>query len=344
MEEIIMWNYQNTALLQQNQLVQPAAAQGATLPTAFQTAPSVVYQPIFNTNVINKNIIGSPMFINKPVTAPLFQQTAYPQNIQTGLAPSVFQQQSINSGGFAPSVIQQQSINTGGFTPYLQQPAQTTIPIQQPIQQDNTGLVMQQFMDILLPILMQLIQSAQQQNIQQTPTVSPSPIQDSGTPVNIEQTEIEVIPKNNVNVTVDKLSANAGGLNTLIGLNRKTGEAKILFGNATSETGSATANLNLESKDDFELLLINDGWKQSAVKNAMDKDLKFEGGSLYSINDDGTKTLVSSKVLRSKETSADGVNHAQITTEENSEKVAFEDLWGGGDRDYNDLALKVNYN
>jgi|GEM_PF-4932422 len=147
-------------------------------------------------------------------------------------------------------------------------------------------------------------------------------------------------------IEVEKVQSRAGYKNTLLAYNKTSGKIVPIWGNATGIKAGTTVSvdINLQSMDDLDLMLLANGWRDDTVQNAVtgykneSGEFSYEGSDLYFVSDTGEKTLIDVNIYHSSGTNKDGFDH----TRENNNMIMFEDLWNGGDNDFDDLVIKVD--
>lgn len=166
-----------------------------------------------------------------------------------------------------------------------------------------------------------------------------SPIQDK-----IDAYETENEGKTPLPISISKDTASAGYKNTVVAINKVTGEAQILWTDATNAAAKDVKDVefNVYNKDDLEIKIIPNGGSNQAIIDAADNELFIQDGKLYTLDEDGTSVLVEEKLYG--DTSPDGRDHINNTTLNDSQTaLCFEDKDGGGDGDFDDLVLSLNY-
>ncbi|OGI00385.1 MAG: hypothetical protein A2Y25_02205 [Candidatus Melainabacteria bacterium GWF2_37_15] len=155
-----------------------------------------------------------------------------------------------------------------------------------------------------------------------------------------------------LNIDFSLLCKNAGYNNTLLGLNKETGEVQTLIASSKNYGIGQEGEINLGINDleDLDLLLLPNAWGNCTIRNKITQaqagngELVYRDDKLYFISNSGEEILLNTPIFHSDGISADGIDHANTVESENAWTINFEDLWGGGDNDYDDLVIKMIYN
>lgn len=148
---------------------------------------------------------------------------------------------------------------------------------------------------------------------------------------------------------ITKLFEEAGYDNTLMVLNKETGEIDVVFASSdnTATGDKKRINYGTTSFDGLDFLLLPNGWNKQAVQNAVSDYLDglgefvLENNKLYFNSETNGKTKVSAEVFHSNGISTDNFKHARVSEDSNIYTIGFEDLTCGGDKDYDDLVFSV---
>jgi Domain of unknown function (DUF4114)/FecR protein/RTX calcium-binding nonapeptide repeat (4 copies) len=168
-------------------------------------------------------------------------------------------------------------------------------------------------------------------------------------------------------VSVVFQSEGAGNQNALgyyvVGENGALGDIQFVWTNASAagsggdlETGDSVS-LDVGSGDTFEFFLVADGASLNDFSQFQNGSFEFRDADgnpatidtvdpiLYFVGADGTEQVIQGNIFHSASASqnADGVVHAVSGLDASGEQlvIGFEDLSGGGDRDYEDLVFSV---
>ena len=150
-------------------------------------------------------------------------------------------------------------------------------------------------------------------------------------------------------------------------------DVQILFANASLKgsggdliAGKSSVDLDLKAGDRLGFFVVPNGFAQknmAALLGDTKGSFKFVGADgslgnvkagqevkLVHVSDSGVETIVRSQYGQSvfhsiSALNGDKFNHvkAEVDVKSGSAKIAFEDLWGGGDRDYDDSIFTVKF-
>ncbi len=204
----------------------------------------------------------------------------------------------------------------------------------------NLGAILNPIKRFPLPGLIPLLPI--KQPVQGIPIIPPPP---PPPPVISEPPSPPSILDLNITKTLEK----AGYDNTLLVLNKENNELDVVFASSddtkTGHTESMT--FDADSLDDLDFLLLPNAWNKSSLKNpirdAMNGigELIYEDNNIYYKSEDGNLSKLDTHIFHSNGESTDGFDHAEIVKTDNKVTIAFEDLVGGGDKDFDDLVFDL---
>lgn len=156
-------------------------------------------------------------------------------------------------------------------------------------------------------------------------------------------------PVPDFSIEITKMFEAAGYDNTLFALNKENNNLQLVFASSDNTKIGQTKSMNFKTDnfDNLDFLLLPNAWNRKSVKNAINSSIQGDGKLVYENNaiyveyENGEKSVINTDIFHSNGLSTDAFEHAIIDQNDDVITISFEDLKGGGDKDFDDLVIDV---